>query len=164
MCSRHDSTQGRLFVVWLLCPLGGGAERVSIRYTVAHVLVGDAPVFQISVAVFGAVAWNRIRRWSAADFAVGAAAAGAGFNLCEDLLRRVATAPSALAAMFSDDGYGTRYGWTLSRAGGHLASTRRRSQDTGSPQDSWEPASGSPFYIGGAVAGDGCFQSGCWWR
>lgn len=54
-----------------------------------------------------------MRRMSAADFAVAGAAAGAGFNLAEDLMRRVATEPGLLDMLYTEDGYPSNYGLTL---------------------------------------------------
>jgi RsiW-degrading membrane proteinase PrsW (M82 family) len=64
----------------------------------------------LPLALVGAVAWHRIRRFSAADFLVVGAAAGAGFQLTEDLIRRITTSPGFLASVYMDGPNLTNYG------------------------------------------------------
>lgn len=64
------------------------------------------------LALFAAVAWNRVRRMSAADFLLAGAAAGAGFQLVEDSIRRIATRPGLLDALDPNQGRAV-YGLTL---------------------------------------------------
>lgn len=64
----------------------------------------------LPVALVGAVAWHRMRRFSAADFLVAGAAAGAGFQLTEDLIRRIASSAGFLGSLYMGAPNLTKYG------------------------------------------------------
>lgn len=63
----------------------------------------------LPLLLVGAVAWNRVRRFGVADFLVLGAATGAGFQLAEDLLRRLAQRPGFIDAMLMDGDEFTDY-------------------------------------------------------
>lgn len=57
------------------------------------------------------VARHRVRRFAVVDFGLVAAAAGAGFQLAEDAVRRVTAPPNALVGPFETPA-GLQYAWT----------------------------------------------------